>query len=205
MFASKLIEPRQIPRRGLLLGAERSERGQPGQAPEEGAAAEWSPRAEDSNRILFVRSVGTLILAIAVAGCAPLGPGDRSALIPATTTMVTAWDCRRTRSPIRASTSRRSPNRSAGASSCLPTTPRTRRRSSLAADGVRELPSERGTTRARAAAGRRRRHVSEYNARAARLITLADRVVDCFLRSENATGHVSGRAADIPPRKKCWR
>jgi thiosulfate dehydrogenase len=28
----------------------------------------------------------------------------------------------------------------------------------------------------------------EYNARAARLITLADRVVDCFMRSENATG-----------------
>jgi len=28
----------------------------------------------------------------------------------------------------------------------------------------------------------------EYNNRAARLITLADRVVDCFLRSENATG-----------------
>src|SRR5262245_31525267 len=28
----------------------------------------------------------------------------------------------------------------------------------------------------------------EYNNRAARLISLADRVVDCFLRSENATG-----------------
>ena len=28
----------------------------------------------------------------------------------------------------------------------------------------------------------------EYNARAARLITLADRVVDCFMRSENSTG-----------------
>lgn len=28
----------------------------------------------------------------------------------------------------------------------------------------------------------------EYNARAARLITLADRIVDCFMRSENATG-----------------
>ena len=28
----------------------------------------------------------------------------------------------------------------------------------------------------------------EYNARASRIITLADRVVDCFLRSENATG-----------------
>jgi thiosulfate dehydrogenase len=32
----------------------------------------------------------------------------------------------------------------------------------------------------------------EYNARASRLITLADRVVDCFLRSENATGNPSG-------------
>ena len=35
----------------------------------------------------------------------------------------------------------------------------------------------------------------EYNNRAARLITLADRVVDCFLRSENATG----KSAEILP------
>jgi thiosulfate dehydrogenase len=35
----------------------------------------------------------------------------------------------------------------------------------------------------------------EYNNRAARLITLADRVVDCFLRSENATG----RSAETLP------
>jgi thiosulfate dehydrogenase len=34
----------------------------------------------------------------------------------------------------------------------------------------------------------------EYNNRAARLISLADRVVDCFLRSENATG----RGDDLP-------
>ncbi|HEY7290097.1 MAG TPA: c-type cytochrome [Vicinamibacterales bacterium] len=34
----------------------------------------------------------------------------------------------------------------------------------------------------------------EYNARASRLITLADRVIDCFLRSENATGSSSGTA-----------
>jgi thiosulfate dehydrogenase len=33
----------------------------------------------------------------------------------------------------------------------------------------------------------------EYNARASRLISLADRVVDCFLRSENATGSPSGQ------------
>jgi thiosulfate dehydrogenase len=31
----------------------------------------------------------------------------------------------------------------------------------------------------------------EYNARASRLISLADRVVDCFLRSENAAGRLS--------------
>src|SRR6266567_4697984 len=34
----------------------------------------------------------------------------------------------------------------------------------------------------------------EYNARAARLISLADRVVDCFMRSENATA----RADELP-------
>jgi thiosulfate dehydrogenase len=33
----------------------------------------------------------------------------------------------------------------------------------------------------------------EYNYRAARLISLADRVVDCFLRSENATGRLAAR------------
>ena len=34
----------------------------------------------------------------------------------------------------------------------------------------------------------------EYNARAAHLISLADRIVDCFLRSENAVG----RGGDVP-------
>src|SRR5262245_47025467 len=40
----------------------------------------------------------------------------------------------------------------------------------------------------------------EYNRRAGRLITLADRVVDCFLRSQNATGRLStgsDGAADV--------
>jgi len=35
----------------------------------------------------------------------------------------------------------------------------------------------------------------EYNGRAARLISLGDRIVDCFLRSENATGRSTG---DVP-------
>jgi len=36
----------------------------------------------------------------------------------------------------------------------------------------------------------------EYNNRAARLISLADRVVDCFLRSENGTGRLPAAPAD---------
>jgi thiosulfate dehydrogenase len=42
----------------------------------------------------------------------------------------------------------------------------------------------------------------EYNARAARLITLADRIVDCFMRSENAPGsreREPGGAESIEP------
>lgn len=39
----------------------------------------------------------------------------------------------------------------------------------------------------------------EYNGRAARLISLADRVVDCFLRSENATGHLTTTDGESDP------
>lgn len=47
----------------------------------------------------------------------------------------------------------------------------------------------------------------EYNRRAGRLISLGDRIVDCFLRSQNATGqigvesdgHIPGDAADVLP------
>ena len=42
----------------------------------------------------------------------------------------------------------------------------------------------------------------EYNKRAGRLITLADRIVDCFLRSENATGAIAADAVPSPaPRR----
>lgn len=41
----------------------------------------------------------------------------------------------------------------------------------------------------------------EYNARAARLITLSDRIVDCFMRSENATG-VEGQDRPTPTSKE---
>jgi thiosulfate dehydrogenase len=38
----------------------------------------------------------------------------------------------------------------------------------------------------------------EYNRRAGRLITLADRIVDCFLRSENATGRAGEDPETLP-------
>jgi thiosulfate dehydrogenase len=39
----------------------------------------------------------------------------------------------------------------------------------------------------------------EYNRRAGRLITLADRIVDCFLRSENGTGQAGELASPTSP------
>ena len=42
----------------------------------------------------------------------------------------------------------------------------------------------------------------EYNRRAGRLITLADRIVDCFLRSENATGLTGADAVPSPTDKE---
>ena len=39
----------------------------------------------------------------------------------------------------------------------------------------------------------------EYNRRAGRLISLADRVVDCFLRSQNATGRLTSETEGAPP------
>src|SRR5262245_27220587 len=39
----------------------------------------------------------------------------------------------------------------------------------------------------------------EYNRRAGRLISLADRVVDCFLRSQHATGRLAADNEGLPP------
>jgi thiosulfate dehydrogenase len=135
-----------------------------------------------------VRSVGTLILAIAVAGCTRGRPGDRSALIPATTTMVTAWqvplnpleDKSLDKSPLAeqirwgyqlfTATPKHAPQFVGGGMACANCHLNAgQRERALPLVGVAGM-------------------FPEYNARAARLITLADRVVDCFLRSENATG-----------------
>ena len=135
-----------------------------------------------------MRSVGTLILAIAVAGCARARPGDRSPLIRATTTMVTAWqlplnpleDQSLDKSPLAeqirwgyqlfTATPKHAPQFVGGGMACANCHLNAgQRERALPLVGVAGM-------------------FPEYNARAARLITLADRVVDCFLRSENATG-----------------
>jgi thiosulfate dehydrogenase len=131
---------------------------------------------------------------VAVAGCArsktPPNP-----LVPATTTMVTAWQV-----PLDPLTSlsvsdRRLAEQIAWGYRIFVDTPR---------EAPRFTGGQVACANCHLNAGQRDRALPlvavagmfpEYNTRAARLISLADRVVDCFLRSENATGRGDG---DLP-------
>ena len=73
------------------------------------------------------------------------------------------------------------------------------------AEAERFVPSEISCNNCHLNAGQRERAMPlvaisgafpEYNRRAGRLISLNDRIVDCFLRSENATGKLSADATD---------
>jgi thiosulfate dehydrogenase len=127
-----------------------------------------------------------LIAAAAAAGCARLAP---SPLIAASTTMVTAWQV-----PL-------DPSKD-------PTLNEPRLGEQIRwgyrifTDTPREAPKLTGgrvsCANCHLNAGQRDRALPlvgiagmfpEYNNRAARLISLPDRVVDCFLRSENGTAH----------------
>jgi thiosulfate dehydrogenase len=124
-------------------------------------------------------------LAIACASCARTAP---SPLIPASTTMVTAWQVPQ------------DPTRDSTLDPKLADQIKWGYR--IFVDTPREAPRLTGGSVSCANchlnAGQRERALPlvgitgmfpEYNNRAARLISLQDRVVDCFLRSENATGH----------------
>jgi thiosulfate dehydrogenase len=131
-------------------------------------------------------SLAAAALAIGGAACAP-APRP-SPLIPASTTMVTAWQIPQdpTADPalsdpklgdqikwgyrIFVDTPREAPHLTGGAVACVNC-------HLNAGQRERALPLV-GITGM----------FPEYNNRAARLISLQDRVVDCFLRSENATG-----------------
>ena len=74
-------------------------------------------------------------------------------------------------------------------------------------EAKRFTPSKMSCNNCHANAGQRERALPlvgvagqfpEYNRRAGRLITLADRIVDCFLRSENATGRTGRGTGAVP-------
>jgi thiosulfate dehydrogenase len=127
-------------------------------------------------------------LALCAAACARPSPPSSGPLIAASTTMVTAWEIpqdptkdaslkdARMADPIKwgykifVDTPHEAPQFTGGAVSCANC-------HLNAGQRERALPLV-------ALAGM----FPEYNNRAARLISLPDRVVDCFLRSENATG-----------------
>jgi len=126
------------------------------------------------------------LLIIACASCAR--PAPKNPLIPASTTMVTAWQIPqdptddKTLDPkladqikwgyrIFVNTPHEAPHLTGGNVACANC-------HLNAGQRERALPLV-GITGM----------FPEYNNRAARLISLQDRVVDCFLRSENATGH----------------
>jgi thiosulfate dehydrogenase len=153
--------------------------------------------------VLF--ALAGVTIAVTGAACSPQksgGPPGR--LIPATTTMVTAWEV--PQDPLK------DPSLAEGRVS-----EQIKWGYRIFVDTPHEAPQFTGGTvtcaNCHLNAGQRERSLPlvgvagmfpEYNARAARLIGLADRVVDCFLRSENAAGRaenagVGGEAEPAPP------
>jgi thiosulfate dehydrogenase len=148
-------------------------------------------------------------LVLAVAGCAR-APQPTTAsgvplsgpLIPSRTTMVTAWEV--PKNPLTDPTlddSRVSADIKWGF----------RLFTNTPGEAARFTPSRVSCNNCHLNAGQREKSLPlvavagmfpEYNRRSGRLYTLADRIVDCFLRSENATGRLdvdgSGETGDSP-------
>lgn len=141
------------------------------------------------------------------AGAAPPGPPKlryklNGPLIPSTMTMVTAWDF--PQNPLTDPTldqSKLSKEIQFGY----------RLFTNTPAEASRFVPGEMSCNNCHLNAGQRERAMPlvaisgvfpEYNRRAGRLISLNDRIVDCFLRSENATGKLvadgEGRSSVAP-------
>ena len=145
-------------------------------------------------RIRPVRTILIACLAVAIAGAACARSGEpRSPLVAATTTMVTAWQV--PQNPLDGGdavpgvTDRRVADQIKWGFKIFIDTPH---------EAARFTGATVSCANCHLNAGQRDRALPlvgivgmfpEYNARAARLITLADRVVDCFMRSENATAH----------------
>jgi thiosulfate dehydrogenase len=139
-----------------------------------------------------VRLLTISLIVVAAAGCARRPPAEPPLLVAASTTMVTAWQVPRNpledktldKSPLAdqirwgyqifTNTPQHAPKFTGGAVSCANCHLNAgQRERALPLVGVAGM-------------------FPEYNNRAARLISLGDRIVDCFVRSENATGAASG-------------
>ena len=141
---------------------------------------------------MLLRGVAVVgAVCVLLAGCSRSNTAASNRLISAKTTMVTAWEV-----PLNPLT-----DTTLGTSQVAE---QVRWGYKLFVDTPRQAPRLAGgkvsCANCHLNAGQRERALPlvgvagvfpEYNARAARLISLADRVVDCFLRSENATGHLS--------------
>jgi thiosulfate dehydrogenase len=138
-----------------------------------------------------------VVLALCVAGCAR----ERSPLVPATTTMVTAWHV--PQNPLDDKSLDRSPlaEQIRWGYRIFTNTP---------VEARRFTGGKVACANCHLNVGQRERALPlvgvagvfpEYNNRAAKLISLADRVVDCFLRSENATGRLIAKSPVDPGRR----
>jgi len=146
------------------------------------------------------------LLLLTGAACArgdrPLWPpafaAPSSPLIAARTTMVTAWDFPRNPLTDPALDDSKLSNEIRSGFRIFTNTPR---------EAARFTPSKVSCNNCHLNGGQRERSLPlvgvaamfpEYNRRSGRLYTLGDRIVDCFLRSENATGALSTASGQHP-------
>ncbi len=146
----------------------------------------------------------TILASALVAGChrAPVPktsngvPLLASVLIPASTTMVTAWDVPQNPLADKSLDDSRLAKEIRWGYKLFTSTP---------TEARQYVPGKMACGNCHLNAGQRERSLPlvavagmfpEYNRRSGRLFSLNDRIVDCFWRSENATGTVDGESTD---------
>jgi thiosulfate dehydrogenase len=145
-----------------------------------------------------VLGVGAIAVWVAVTGCSPAPPSPgalryklKGPLIPAETTMVTAWDVPRNPLTDPALDDSHLSKEIRWGYKIFTNTP---------GEAAQFAPGRGSCNNCHLNAGQREKALPlvgvaglfpEYNRRAGRLISLGDRIVDCFLRSQNATGRIT--------------
>jgi thiosulfate dehydrogenase len=157
------------------------------------------------SRLLIVATLLALSATVACSRSTPAGDGPpglryplNGPLIPARMTMVTAWDFPQNPLTDKSLDQSKLSKEIQLGYRLFTNTP---------AEAERFVPGEMSCNNCHLNAGQRERAMPlvaisgvfpEYNRRAGRLISLNDRIVDCFLRSENATGMLAHDADGNP-------